>query len=280
MEQTLGLVHVELADRSRFELRLCNSLGIFLISICGWTPFYGLEIRHTQALELIEKTLYTKFTTHDSRLTRNMTPEAAVASFVAALFSMMNPIGNAGIFAGMTEGRSITEARHTAWACALAVAITLLVVTWAGSLVMRFFGVTVDTLRAAGGIVVLIIGLHMLFNKSQHKHTSGELEDAAQRTSIAVVPMAIPIVAGPGTMATVLVAVEHYHSLFSKVVISIVGVALAALTGLVFSFAGPISRRLGDSGMGVVTRVMGLVLAAIAMGMLAEGLKALLPGLA
>jgi len=73
---------------------------------------------------------------------------------------------------------------------------------------------------------------------------------------------------------------QGYHSLFSKVVISIVGVALAALTGLVFSFAGPISRRLGDSGMGVVTRVMGLVLAAIAMGMLAEGLKALLPGLA
>jgi multiple antibiotic resistance protein len=81
-------------------------------------------------------------------------------------------------------------------------------------------------------------------------------------------------------MATVLVAVQQYHSLTSKLVISTVCVILAALTGLLFSFAGPIARWLGDSGMGVVTRVMGLVLAAIAMGMLAEGLKALLPGLA
>lgn len=209
-----------------------------------------------------------------------MTPEAAVASFVAALFSMMNPIGNTGIFAGMTKGRSLMESRQTARACAVAVAVTLLLVTWAGPLLLRFFGVTVDTLRAAGGIVVLIIGLHMLFNKSEHKQTSDELEDAANRPSIAVVPLAIPIVAGPGTMATVLVAVEQYHSLISELVISTVCVALAALTGLLFSFAGPISRWLGDSGMGVVTRVMGLVLAAIAMGMLAQGLKALLPGLA
>ena len=209
-----------------------------------------------------------------------MTPEAAVASFVAALFSMMNPIGNVGIFAGMTKGRPIAESRQTAWTSAMAIAITLLLVTWAGPLLLRFFGVTVDTLRAAGGIVVLIIGLHMLFNKSEHKQTSDELEDAANRSSIAVVPLAIPIVAGPGTMATVLVAVQQYHSLMSKVVISTVCIILAALTGLLFSFAGPISRWLGDSGMGVVTRVMGLVLAAIAMGMLAEGLKALLPGLA
>jgi len=241
---------------------------------------YELEVCGVQRLQPTEKAVYNDGITLGSREDGNMTPEAAVASFTAALFSMMNPIGNAGIFAGMTESRSITEARKTAWTCALAVAITLLVVTWAGSLVMRFFGVTVDTLRAAGGIVVLIIGLHMLFNKSEHKHTSGELEDASQRTSIAVVPMAIPIVAGPGTMATVLVAVEQYHSLLSKILISIVGVALAMLTGLLFSFAGPISRWLGDSGMGVVTRVMGLILAAIAMGMLAEGLKALLPGLA
>ena len=209
-----------------------------------------------------------------------MTPEAAVASFIAALFSMMNPIGNTGIFAGMTKGRSIAESRQTARTCAVAVAITLLVVTWGGPFLLPLFGVTVDTLRAAGGIVVLIIGLHMLFNKSEHKQTSDELEDAAHRQSIAVVPLAIPIVAGPGTMATVLVAVEQYHSLMSKLVISVVSVALAAVTGILFWFAGPISNRLGDSGMGVVTRVMGLILAAIAMGMLAEGLKALLPGLA
>ena len=209
-----------------------------------------------------------------------MTPETAVVSFVAALFSMMNPVGNIGVFAGLTKGRPTASPRRTAWTSAMAIAITLLLVTWAGPLLMRFFGVTVDTLRAAGGIVVLIIGLRMLFNNSDHKQTAGEFEEAANRQSIAVVPLAIPLVAGPGTMATVLVAAQQYQSLTSKFVISTVCVVLAALTGLLFSLAGPISRWLGDSGMGVATRVMGLILAAIATGMLAEGLKALLPGLA
>lgn len=208
-----------------------------------------------------------------------MLPEAALTSFIATLFSMMNPVGNVGVFAGMTTDRPDAEARRTAWTCAVAVAITLLVVAWSGSLLLEFFGITVDSLRAAGGIIVLLIGLHMLSNKSAHQHSPAELEDAKPRASIAVVPLAIPIVAGPGTMAAVLVAAQQHSSILSRIEISIVILALAALSGLLFRFAAPISRRLGESGMGVVTRVMGMILAAIAMGMLADGLKGMLPGL-
>ena len=156
----------------------------------------------------------------------------------------------------------------------------MLIVTWSGSLVMALFGITVDTLRTAGGLIVLLIGLHMLFNKSEHKQSQGEMEDAQSSDSIAVVPMAIPIVAGPGTMATVLVAAEHNPAVLGKIEISVTIAVLAATCGLLFNFAQPISKWLGESGMGVVTRVMGLILAAIAMGMLAEGVKTLLPGLA
>lgn len=209
-----------------------------------------------------------------------MIPEAALASFMAALFSMMNPFGNVGVFAGMTANRPESQVRRIAWTVALSVAITLLVVTWAGPLLFQFFGVTVDSLRAAGGVIVLLIGLHMLFNKSEHKHSTAELEDAESNDSIAVVPLAIPIVAGPGTMATVLVAAQQHPSVLSQIEISAVIVGFAILCGLLFSFAAPIAKWLGASGIGVVTRVMGMVLAAIAMGMLAEGLKALLPGLA
>jgi multiple antibiotic resistance protein len=193
---------------------------------------------------------------------------------------MMNPIGNVGVFAGMTEDRSGNQVRRIACTCAVAVAITLLIVAWTGSLLLEFFGITVDSLRAAGGVIVLLIGLQMLFNKSEHKHSDAELEDAESRASIAVIPLAIPIVAGPGTMATVLVAAQQHPSVLNKVEISIVVVVLAALTGLLFSFATPISKGLGESGMGVVTRVMGMILAAIAMSMLADGLKGMLPGLA
>jgi multiple antibiotic resistance protein len=81
-------------------------------------------------------------------------------------------------------------------------------------------------------------------------------------------------------MVTVLVAAQQHPSILNKVEISVVILILAALCGFLFSFAVPISKRLGKSGMGVVTRVMGMILAAIAMSMLAEGLKGMLPGLA
>jgi multiple antibiotic resistance protein len=209
-----------------------------------------------------------------------MIPDAALASFAAALFSMINPLGNLGVFAGMTADRPQDQARRIAWTCAGAVAVTLLVVAWSGALMLEFFGITVASLRAAGGLIVLIIGLHMLFNKSEHKHSAAELEDAGQRASIAVVPLAIPIVGGPGAMATVLVAAQQHPSALSKAEMSLVIIGIAALIGVLFHFAAPLSKWLGEAGIGVVTRVMGLILAAVAMGMLADGLKAMLPGLA
>jgi len=205
---------------------------------------------------------------------------AELTSFLAALFSMMNPIGNVGIFAGMTVNRSAAEARRVAWTCAAAAAITLLVVAWSGAWLLDFFGISVASLRAAGGVVVLIIGLHMLFNRSEHKQSAAERDETKQREQIAVVPLAIPIVAGPGAMATVLVAAQQHAAALSRMEISLAILAMATLTGVLFTFAGPIAKRLGESGMGVVTRVMGLLLVAIAMGMLTAGLSALLPGLA
>ena len=209
-----------------------------------------------------------------------MMTEAALLSFVAALFSIMNPVGNVGIFARLTTDRTRAQARHSAWTCAVAVAIILLVVTWTGSLLLEFFGITVDALKAAGGVIVFLIGLSMLANNNVHRHTPAEHEDAKTRPSIGVVPLAIPIVAGPGTMATVLVVAKQDPSILSKFEITAVIVALSVLVGFLFSFAKPISNWLGEAGMGVVTRVMGMVLATIAIGMLTDGLKGLLPGLA
>ena len=209
-----------------------------------------------------------------------MIATAALTSFIAALFSMMNPIGNLGVVAGITQGRTPAQGRRIAWICAFAVAVTLLIVTWTGVYVLHFFGISVESLRAAGGVIILLIGLNMLFNRSDHNQSAKELDDAANQTSIAIVPMTIPLVAGPGTMATVLVAAQQHHSVLNKIEISIVCAMMAALTGLLFSFAAPISKKIGESGMGVVTRVMGMILAAIAMGMLTDALKALLPGLA
>lgn len=206
--------------------------------------------------------------------------EMALTTFIAALFSMMNPIGNVGVFAGMTADRDDADAKRIAWKCAAAIAVTLLVVAWTGGALLKFFGINVHELRAAGGVIVLLIGLSMLRSDNSHRQTSTEAKSAAERDQIAVVPLAIPIVAGPGTMATVIVAAERHSGIWAKIDISIAAIALAALTGLLFAYSKPIANWLGEAGMGVVTRVMGMILAAIAMGMLASGLKGMIPALA
>ena len=200
-------------------------------------------------------------------------------TFLAALFSMMNPIGGVGIFAGMTADMSPAESRATARKCAIAAAVTLLIVIWAGGVVLKLFGITVDEIRASGGLIVLLIGLHMLFNKDEHKTSKAEASAGDERQSIAVVPLAIPLVAGPGTMATVLVSAEHHAGMLAKLELSVAALAICVLTGVMFSFAGPAAVRLGESGMAVVSRVMGMILMAIAAGMIAEGLKGMFPAL-
>ncbi len=203
--------------------------------------------------------------------------ESALLTYVAALFSMMNPIGNVGIFASMTAERSPRDARLIAWKCASAIAVTLLVVTWTGSALLQFFGIDVHQLRAAGGVIVLRIALSMISSDNTHKQSEQESQDAATRDSIAIVPLAIPIFAGAVSIATVIVAAERHTGISAKLDLSLAAVLLAVFVGFVFAYSRPIANWLGESGMGVVSRIMGMVLAAIAMGMLAHGLVGMIP---
>lgn len=192
---------------------------------------------------------------------------------------MMNPIGGVGIFAGMTADMSSTQAKKVAIKCATAAAITLLVVVWAGGEILQIFGINVSEIRVAGGLIVLLIGLNMLFDKHEHKSVKEEAPEN-QSDSIAVVPLAIPLVAGPGTMATVLVAAQHHAGVAAKLELSLAAIAICVLTGLLFSFAKPIAHKIGENGMSVVSRIMGMILMAIAVGMLSSGLTELFPILA
>lgn len=208
-----------------------------------------------------------------------MLTQAELFTFVAGLFAIMNPVGNVAIFASLTADESKDDVRYSAWTCAAACIVTLLLVTWAGDYVLAFFGISVDALRAAGGIIVLLIGLSMLANNNQHRHTEPETDDAKTRPAIGVVPMAIPIVAGPGTIATVLVAVQE-RTWMGRIEISGIILLMSLAVGLLFSMAKPVADRMGVAGMAVVTRLMGMILATIAITMLALGFKGLWPGLA
>ena len=201
--------------------------------------------------------------------------------FVVAMLTITNPIGSLAIYAGMTGERSEPDKKALAAKAACAIALILLIVTWSGSHLLEFFGLTIHAFQAAGGLIILLLGLSMLHSApSAQQHTPAEDKEASIRNSIAVVPIAIPIVAGPGAITTILLETQKYPGMAEKFSISLVCVFIGALFWICFHFASPIAKRLGVSGIAVVTRIMGMILAAIAFGMLTEGIKGLLPGLA
>jgi multiple antibiotic resistance protein len=207
--------------------------------------------------------------------------KAALITFTTAMFTILNPIGNVAIFAGMVADRSADARRSIAIKSAIAVAVILVATVWVGEVVLTFFGVEIASLQVAGGLMIASIALSMLHSKQSAIHdTKKGDEPPAPEQDISVVPLAMPMIAGPGAMVTVIVNTHQYNGVGANLEMSGVCAGWAAVICIGFLAAGPITRVLGAKGMDIVTKLMGVVLLAIAAGMFAAGLKGLLPGLA
>ena len=205
----------------------------------------------------------------------------ALIIFATAMFAILNPIGSVAIFSGMVADRSAADRRSIAIRCSIAIAVILVVTVWAGEFVLKLFGVGIPSLQVAGGLMIMLISLSMLQSSQSAIHdTKNNEETAASEQDIAIVPLAMPMIAGPGAMVTVIVNTHQHKGVAANLEMSVVCAVLAAILGIGLLAAGPITRILGTKGMDVVTKLMGMILMAIAAGMLAAGLKGLLPGLA
>jgi multiple antibiotic resistance protein len=197
------------------------------------------------------------------------------------MFTILNPIGGVAIFAGMVAGRSDTDRRSIAIKCSIAIAVILVATVWIGEFVLGLFGVNTSSLQAAGGIMIVLISLSMLQSTQSPIHDTKNGSDApAPDDDIAVVPLAMPLVAGPGAIATVIVNTHQHTGIESNLEMSAVCAVMAGVVCICFLGADLIKRILGDNGMQILTKFMGIVLLAIAVSMLAAGIKGLLPGLA
>ena len=202
-------------------------------------------------------------------------------TFGLALVTITNPLGAMAIFTGLVADHDEREKRATALQASLAVAIILLIVTWAGSMALALFGVTPAGLQAGGGLILILMGISMLGSSTPRtKSTKREKAAAMEKESIAVVPLAIPITIGPGAITTVMLATQAMPGLMDRVVISLISLLLSAIVWVCLYYATPMARLIGETGIGVVTRLMGLFITAVAFQMMANGLTALLPGLA
>ncbi len=196
----------------------------------------------------------------------------------AGLISVVNPIGAIPTFMALTDTRTQEDKKRTAIVCACAVFMVLQVSLLAGEPILNFFSIGLPAFRVAGGILILLMGLSMLHAKLDgSRHTPEEHAESSEKESVAVVPLALPLLSGPGAISTTIVygQMEHtwlHYLLMSAVILSVSLVVLIALL-----IAPKIARLLGQTGINIVTRVMGLILAAIAVEFITKGLSAIFP---
>ena len=220
----------------------------------------------------------------DLHMNLHMDTALLVKAF-GAFFAIMNPFVNLPLFLSLTTGQEAAQQRRTAWRTVVFSAVMCAVVAVAGTTLLGFFGVNVDDFRVSGGIVLLIIALGMLSGRgaSAHEGTSAEKEHATERVGTADVsfyPMTFPILVGPGTITTIIVMVSQGESVTGKLTVALALFAVLAILGVVLHFSSVIGHHMSMTLRTIMTRLMGMILAAIAIGMLSAGLKDLLPGLA
>lgn len=197
----------------------------------------------------------------------------AVTVFMG-FFAIMNPLANMPIFLSLTSGESKATIKATALKATLLAFAVIFCFSIAGKVIFDMFGITVYALRITGGIIVFQIGLKMLQGDTTHseaKHKAASDEQKSAALGVAVSPLAVPILAGPGTISTAI----NYSMAggFTEVIITLLAfAAMCVITYLVFIFGDKLVKHLGPSGLDMITKMMGLILAMIGCQMLIEGI--------
>lgn len=203
-------------------------------------------------------------------------------TFFGALFAIMNPLVTLPLFLSLTASQSPADQRRTALAVTLYAAVMCAVVALAGQMILDFFGIGVDDFRVAGGLVLAGIALNMLSGAGNpaHEGSRAEAAHAQSVSSVAFYPLTFPMVVGPGTITTVLVFAQQASTPTQNVAYALVVTAMLALLGLVLWFAPVIGMHLSATLRVIMSRLMGMILLAISVAMMAAGIRALFPGLA
>jgi len=199
----------------------------------------------------------------------------------AALLAIMNPLTVVPVFLALTEGYSVAARRKVAITASVTVFITLAIVLVTGTKLLEFFGITINDFRVAGGILIFIMSLSLLrATPSRMRHVPEEAADARQHDNPAFFPLAIPMMAGPGSMTTVILFGNEYTGASGvAVALAVIGVVCVMIVLTLF-MSNWLAREAGVTGMNIMTRLMGLILSAVAVGMIFQGLRGAFPILA
>ncbi len=195
---------------------------------------------------------------------------------VLTLFVVLNPVGLAPVFVGLAGTRSPREQERIARK-AVFVAGSVLISFWiGGSWLLDKLGITLHAFRCAGGLLLFRIAVGMLFAKEERR-TDEEEEEARLRSDIAVFPLGIPLIAGPGAVASVMILAGEAHQYrWGTLIVPLAVVLVLTLNYWSLRISGWVTELMGKTGVNVITRVLGLLLAALAVQYVADGARPLL----
>ena len=196
-------------------------------------------------------------------------------TIVMAFFAIMNPIANTPLFVALTSGQDSVTRRNVAIRSVALAFVIIAVFTIGGRYIFEVFGITLPAFRIAGGALIALVGYHMLQGEQSSVHTPTEEDHEKSRESavdVAITPLAIPVLAGPGTIATAMNFAAH--STFDEVTrVLIALVVICAVTLISFLLGEKITTYLGQNAIKVITRIMGLLIAVIGVQMLIVGIN-------
>lgn len=199
--------------------------------------------------------------------------EFAASAFVTLVVTI-DPVGTLPIFVALTHRQEMGRRRQTARTSIAVAAITLVVLAVVGGMLLRLLGIGLPALRIAGGLLLLLLSIDMVFAHQGgiRSTTATETKEATEKADVAIFPLAIPLIAGPGAIAsTILLMARAENDLILQaiviaVLLSVLGLSLAALL-----CAAPLMDRLGVTGINVIGRILGIMLAALAMQYIIDG---------
>jgi multiple antibiotic resistance protein len=197
---------------------------------------------------------------------------------------VVNPLASVPFFIHYTQGFSPAQRQRTVLISSFTAFAVIALSALLGLQLLEFFGISLASFQVGGGMLLLTSALSMLnAQPAESRANAQEVHDAQERAavgaSIAVVPLAIPLLTGPATMSTVVIYAEKARTFAQMGTLVAYGVVVGLATALCFSLAAPIARVLGRTGINVMTRLMGLILAALAVEVMSDGLHKLFPGL-
>ncbi len=208
-----------------------------------------------------------------------------IIKIILAFIVLINPFSALTLFLDLTRGFRPNNRRHVARMACLSVFITITFFTLAGEIILKALGISIGSFQLAGGILVFLIAINMMNGEGNPVKPDEEnvdvehMQEMVSSTASAVVPLAIPMMIGPGGISTVIIYSAQVTGVWETTAVIIAGFFISIFCYLSLMTASKLSHFLGDTGLNILSRIMGMLLAAVAIEIMVNGLKTLFPQL-